>query len=271
MPHGYIRPLSLISQDFGVPVVMYDQIGCGESTRFKDRKGDEAFWTREMFIAELENVISQLGIQQFDLLGHSWGGSLATLFAATKQPEGLRKLIVMNTASDLGKMKVASDRLRKDMPPSVQEVLNQAEAKDSFDTSEEMEAMIYAYILHGCRVQPWPQEMWDLFAAMAEDNTVYSTMMGSSPMTMKGPIARDSGWVERCFAALTRESVPGGLMLVTSEFDLATDECFPLWFTQTKCCVKWVKFALSSHFVMFEETEAVVKAIGAFLKDGEYD
>ena len=67
MPHSCMLPIALILQDYGIPVIMYDQIGCGESTRFKDRKGDEGFWTPELFVAELENVITKLGIEHFHL------------------------------------------------------------------------------------------------------------------------------------------------------------------------------------------------------------
>jgi pimeloyl-ACP methyl ester carboxylesterase len=56
---------------------MYDQMGFGESTHFPDRKGDTALWNLELFMAELDNLKQALGIQTFDLLGHSWGGMLA--------------------------------------------------------------------------------------------------------------------------------------------------------------------------------------------------
>jgi pimeloyl-ACP methyl ester carboxylesterase len=60
-----------------IPVVFYDQIGCGESTRLPEKKGDGNFWTLELFIKDLENVIAALNIDQYDLFGHSWGGLLA--------------------------------------------------------------------------------------------------------------------------------------------------------------------------------------------------
>ena len=132
MSHTYMLPLSLVSQDFGVPVVMYDQIGGGESTRFPERKGDEQTWTLEFFIAELENVISALGIEQFDLMGHSWGAALAAVFATRKQPSGLRKLIICNLPTDLARMAESSARLRKQMPIEVQEILNRCERDDDF-------------------------------------------------------------------------------------------------------------------------------------------
>ena len=41
--HNYLLPISLIYEDHGIPVVMYDQIGCGKSTHFRDKKGDDSF------------------------------------------------------------------------------------------------------------------------------------------------------------------------------------------------------------------------------------
>ena len=75
-PHGYLLPLTLLLTDYGIPVILYDQIGCGKSTRYPDRMGDGAFWTAELFMAELDNLKQALGIKNFDLLGHSWGGML---------------------------------------------------------------------------------------------------------------------------------------------------------------------------------------------------
>lgn len=37
------------------------------------------------------------------------------------------------------------------------------------------------------------------------------------------------------------------------------------WSTLTQCKVDWVKFELSSHFVMLEEPEAFIRAVGTFL------
>ena len=154
IPHGYMLPISLISQDYGIPVIMYDQIGCGESTRFKDRKGDDKFWTPELFIEELENVIQQLDLQQFDLLGHSWGATLAALYAIRRQPAGLRKLVISHVSTDLKRLADSTVRLRKQMPADIQGILTSCEREDNFNSDQGMRAMIYAYTLHACRLRP---------------------------------------------------------------------------------------------------------------------
>ncbi|EFQ35631.1 peptidase S33 [Colletotrichum graminicola M1.001] len=69
IPHVYLTPLfsryHALTQN---PVILYDQIGCGGSTRFPSKIGDEDFWTVELFIAELQNLLAYLGVERFDLI-----------------------------------------------------------------------------------------------------------------------------------------------------------------------------------------------------------
>jgi hypothetical protein len=59
--------------DSSTPVIFYDQLGNGESSHIPD--ATQSFWTVELFMNELDNLVSHLGIEQdFILLGQSWGG-----------------------------------------------------------------------------------------------------------------------------------------------------------------------------------------------------
>ncbi|WP_133274432.1 alpha/beta fold hydrolase [Hymenobacter radiodurans] len=64
------------------PVILYDQLGCGKS----DKPDNPQLWTMERFVTELEQVIAALGYSKLHLLGHSWGGTLATEYLLTKKP-----------------------------------------------------------------------------------------------------------------------------------------------------------------------------------------
>lgn len=98
--HDYLVPLADIYQKYGLPVVMYDQIGCARSTHIRDKAGDEDFWSFELFISELDNLIDKLHLRErgFYLLGQSWGGVLASAYAMHqpqgKSPSGLKKLVI---------------------------------------------------------------------------------------------------------------------------------------------------------------------------------
>lgn len=86
-PHDYLQPLDSLSDQR--QIVFYDQLGCGKS----DKPTDKKLWTVQRFIEELAEVVKSLKFQQYCLLGHSWGASLASGFALQK-PKGLTGLIL---------------------------------------------------------------------------------------------------------------------------------------------------------------------------------
>lgn len=99
--HEYITPLADLYKLYGIPVLLYDQIGCGRSTHLREKNGDAKFWSFELFISELDNLIDHLEVRErgFYLLGQSWGGVFAASYAMPqyhggRTPEGLRKLII---------------------------------------------------------------------------------------------------------------------------------------------------------------------------------
>lgn len=98
--HDYLVPLADLYQIYGIPIVLYDQIGCARSTHLKEKMGDEDFWSFDLFIRELDNLIDKLNLRKrgFYLLGQSWGGVLASAYAMHqplgKSPEGLEKLVI---------------------------------------------------------------------------------------------------------------------------------------------------------------------------------
>jgi L-proline amide hydrolase len=58
--HDYVLSLVKIAET-GRPVIHYDQLGNGRSTRLPDQ--DEDFWTVDLFLAELDNLLVTLGLQ----------------------------------------------------------------------------------------------------------------------------------------------------------------------------------------------------------------
>ena len=262
VPHHYLLPISLVYKDHGIPVLMYDQIGAGQSTRFKEKKGDHEFWTPELFMAELDNVKSNLGIKEFDLLGQSWGGMLGGQYA-TSQPKGIRKLIVSDSPSDMMLWVDTANKLRKNLPQDVQDSLDRCEKEGRTDSDEYEKAVMYFYGLYVCRLDPWPQELLDSFAGLAEDNTVYETMNGPSEFYVVGSLKTWS--ITEELKKITEKTLPGGLLVINGYYDEAQDETTAPYFYQPSCRTKWVRFALSSHMPMLEETEKYMEALGAFL------
>lgn len=71
--HGYLFILTDLTTAHGIPLVLYDQLGSGYSTHLPEKMGDVEFWTEQLFLDELDNLLSHLGIQDnYDILGHSY-------------------------------------------------------------------------------------------------------------------------------------------------------------------------------------------------------
>lgn len=126
--HKYLLPLVDLVHSYSIPVVLYDQLGNGNSTHLPEKNGDTSFWTEELFIRQLEGLLVHLGIQDsFDVLGHSWGGMLGARFATTR-PSGLRRLVISNSPASMTLWVEAANRLRLRLPPDVQVRYNNGDA-----------------------------------------------------------------------------------------------------------------------------------------------
>jgi proline iminopeptidase len=70
-PHDYLQGLSSLSDI--IPVLFYDQLGCGRS----DRVSDISLWKIDRFVEELEALRRFYGLEKLILHGHSWGTIVA--------------------------------------------------------------------------------------------------------------------------------------------------------------------------------------------------
>ena len=75
--HNYLLSLEDLASKHGIPAVLYDQLGTGNSTHLQDKRGDASFWIVDLFLEELNNLLKHLGIQEdYNVFGNSWGGML---------------------------------------------------------------------------------------------------------------------------------------------------------------------------------------------------
>lgn len=259
--HDYLVPLWDLADDRAV--VLYDQLGNGRSTHHPARGAD--FWTVELFVRELANLLDHLGIAgRHHVLGQSWGGFLAQEHALT-QPAGLRSLVLSNTAASFPDFVAEANRLRADLPPGVDATLRRYEEAGTTDDPAYAEACMVFYARHVCRLDPWPQGVADGFAKIEEDPTVYHTMNGPSEFHVIGSI-RDWSSTDR----LGRIGVP--TYVISGEFDEATPALQkPLvdGIAADGTEVEQVVMAGCSHLPMWEERAEYMRLVGDWL--GRHD
>ena len=251
--HDYL--LSLADLADGRAVIHYDQLGNGRSTHFPDRGAD--FWTVDLFVQELHNLVDALGIaKRHHVLGQSWGGFLAQEYAFT-HPEGLRSLVLADTAASFPDFVAECNRLRELLPPEVEATLRRHEEAGTTDDPEYEAACEVFYRRHLCRLDPWPEEVVSAFEWIQRDPTVYHTMNGPSEFHVIGSI-RDWQSKDRL------GEIDVQTLLVSGRHDEATPALQETLLAGIAGS-EWVCFEESAHLPHVEERERFMQVVGDWL------
>lgn len=186
--HEYLENFSQALPRNGVQIFFYDQLGSGRS----DHPDDDALWTVDRFVEEIEQVRAALKLDQSDfcLYGHSSGGILAIEYAL-KYQQRLRCLVVSNMmASAPAYNAYASDVL---MPAMDQEQLAEIQALEEAgktDAPRYMQVLMpMHYEQHLLRLPAarWPEPVTRTFEHL--NHHVYALMQGSSELGIGGRLA----------------------------------------------------------------------------------
>jgi L-proline amide hydrolase len=256
--HNYTLRMARLAEQ-GWPVIHYDQLGAGQSTHLPDKGAD--FWTVDLFLDELENLLVQLGVDNdYHVIGQSWGGMLGAEHAI-RRPAGLGTLVIADSPASMELWVAEANRLREELPAEVQQTLLDHERAGTTDSPEYREAEKVFYDRHVCRVVPNPPEVAQSFADIDADPTVYHTMNGPSEFHVIGTL-REWSVVDR----VKEISVP--TLLVSGAYDEATPATMQP-FQDGIRNVKWEIFAESSHMPHVEEEERFLSVVGDFLRAHE--
>jgi proline-specific peptidase len=249
MPHDYLEPLARIAGT-GHRVIFYDQLGCGRS----DRPDDPSLWAVDLFLDELRVVREHLGLEQYHLLGSSWGGMLAMEYALTR-PAGVVSVILAGAPHSIPQWIAEADRLREDLPIEVQQVLRKHEEAGTTGDSEYQEAMMVFYRRHLCRLDPWPDYVSRAFDGLGSQ--VYTTMFGPSEFHATGTL-KDWDITHR----LPEIQIP--TLITSGRYDEATPAIAGTTHRHIPNS-RWVLFEQSSHMPFVEEPDRYMKVLGEFL------
>ncbi|MBK9483667.1 MAG: alpha/beta fold hydrolase [Chitinophagaceae bacterium] len=94
--HEYFENFPDNLKNDGIEIYYYDQLG----SYYSDQPSDSSIWDVDMLIEQIEEVRKGLKLKHFYILGHSWGGMLAQLYAA-KHKKHLKGLILSNTFAQI--------------------------------------------------------------------------------------------------------------------------------------------------------------------------
>ena len=247
--HHYFGRLEALAAR-GRPVVVYDQVGCGGSSRPPVDELDV-----DAFVEELANLRARLAIEEAFVLGTSWGGMLAIEYALT-QPGGLRGLVLNSTLVDARTWADEAARLRDELPEGYATALRTLDVDDP--AYKEAEGISNAR--HFCRLTDAP-EMDRLYEA--RNIEVYRSMWGPNEWTMTGKLA---GWDVRHRA----HEITVPVLLTAGRYDM----CTPAVFKQLLEAFPTARSAIfenSSHTPYLEEADAFVETAESFFSSVEQE
>lgn len=253
----YMTDLARFQTNHNQTVILYDQIGAGNSTHLREHRTDHDFWTVDLFVAELNNLLDHLKVSTFTILGHSWGGMFGAEYAIRQNSEdasrGLKRLIISNSPASMTLWVESCNYWREQLPKAINDTLTRCEDNEDYENPEYIAATIEFYKLHMCRKKntdgknPFPDNVMTMLHNIEADDTVYFSMNGPSEFRVIGNLKT---WdvIDR----LDKIRVP--TLILNGEFDEARAVCVEPYKQGIKGS-EWVTIEGTSHMGFVEELE----------------
>jgi proline iminopeptidase len=182
--HEYFEASDSYLPAAGIEYYYYDQLG----SFYSDQPDDPDLWQLDRFVDEVEQVRIALGLDagNFFLLGHSWGGILATEYAL-KYQHNLKGLVISNMMMSIPAYNEYARSVL--MPAMDQEVLAEIkglEGSGETETPRYMELLSDHYLKHVLRLpaDEWPDPVNRAFARI--NRSIYVSMQGPSELGASG-------------------------------------------------------------------------------------
>ncbi|RPD74898.1 proline-specific peptidase [Lentinus tigrinus ALCF2SS1-7] len=247
LSHDYTLPLADLADlaDHSYPVIFYDQIGNARSTRLPEKPKE--FWNIDLFLDEFDNLVQHFGIQEgYHIVGHSWGGMMASELIVRRQPKGLRRLVISDSPSAIALWRKSFMELLEKFPQSVKDAV----AKGFEDRVGYWNAMQEVYAVHGCRVKPLPKDL--------ETSMLYIYGENADRTVDEAPIL--TGW--DIGSRLHEINVP--TLVINGRYDIAQEYVTRAYIDNIPGA-KFITFEESSHTPFFEEREKYMETVAEFL------
>ena len=232
-------------------VYAYTQIGSGKSSPTQKK-----FWNIGTFVQELDFLISGWGLDQFHLMGSSWGTTLALEYYLRKRGKGVVSLIFQSPLFNAMDWKKDGRRLIRGLPESTQKIINCCHKIGATDSRVYREAMFQYYLRHVLRNRSKLKKK--MSSNDSHGKAIYDHMWGVSEFEPTGTL-KNLDRVED----LSKIQVPS--LIICGEHDEAT----PKTGLRYANCIKDCSFEViqgASHSIWSEQPARIGRVINAFLQ-----
>ena len=134
--HNYFEILDKLSVLDNRMLISYDQLGCGNSYV----EGHKELWNLKTWIDELKCLIKHLNLDEFHILGQSWGGMLEIAYISDEKPKEIKSVILSSTLSSSQLWGKEQHRRIKYLSKEDQNAIENAEKTGNYETQEYIDA-----------------------------------------------------------------------------------------------------------------------------------
>lgn len=230
-------------------IIRYDQLGGGKS----DRIDDTTLFTIEHFVNELDLLRSNLDVEKWHMLGHSWGTILVVEYYK-KHPERVASLTLGSAALNMKTWAQHTRELVATLPESFQHIIANAETTGNFNDSLYRQAIRQFNSLYVCR-KPVLAERDSAFAT--RNHHIYEYMQGPSEFTITGTL--------KDYDATTYlPDIKVPTLFTVGEFDEAGPEIIKS-FAKKVPGSRYVVFTGAAHITMWDARDENITTVRDFL------
>lgn len=250
--HNYLLSMRALARER--PVIFYDQLGCGRA----DAPADEALYTIQRSLDEIDAVRDALKLDRVILFGHSWGSLQAIEYLCQGRGTGVEKLILAGALASVPQVVAGLKRLIDGMPDGFAAKLRGLEAAGKTATPEYAALTQQFYGRYVLRTPPSPDALVS-FEALAK-SIAYRVLNGPNEFTITGRIRN---WDRRDALAKIAQKT----LITTGEFDEITLDCHETIRDGIAGSARLVVMPGCSHMTMVEQPAAYNALIAGFLAE----
>jgi proline iminopeptidase len=250
--HRYYECFEDFLPQNGIEFYYYDQLDSTNS----EKPNDPKLWTVERYTDEVEAVRKGLGLEQFYVLGHSWGGILAIEYAL-KYQQHLKGVVISNMSASSDSYLRHVSKIRAEFPEEIRmELARYEKAGTTSDPAYQKLLFEKLYKVFICRLDPWPDPL--LRCVDGLNQNVYNAMQGRSEFEVTGVL---KGWDR--WADLPRIKVRA--LTMGARYDEMDPEDMRKMATLMPKGESW-NSDTGSHFAMYDDQQNYFRALLKFLK-----
>lgn len=178
----------LKKQGLDVQVTMYDQLGSlySDQPDFSDPALAKKYLTYEYYLDEVDEVRRKLGLDNFYLIGQSWGGLLVQEYAV-KYGQHLKGAIISSMVDEIDDYVKSVNRRRQEVLPQTEiDFMHECERNNNYDNERYQDDVHILNINFLDRRQP--SKLSHLYSMKGSDEIIYNTFQGDNEFVITGKL-----------------------------------------------------------------------------------